>query len=240
MSGEARREEIFLPDGGSATIRVRRSRRARRVGLRVDVRDGVVELVLPASAALRDGLAFARGQNGWIAARLGGMAPPAPFADGAAFPLLGRTVVIRRDPGAAAPPVLAGGLLIVGGAEDVLPGRVRRWIAARALGEIAPRARAMAAVVGRPPGKISVRDTRSRWGSCTREGRLAFSWRLVMAPEFVLDYVVAHEVAHLRHLDHGARFRKLVAELHPGCEAAETWLRERGPDLHRYGRGGPS
>ena len=94
----------------------------------------------------------------------------------------------------------------------------------------------MGTEIGRPPARISMRDTRSRWGSCSRAGNLNFSWRLVMAPENVLDYVVAHEVAHLRELNHSARFWTLVDTLCPDVKDARWWLRTHGAALHRYGR----
>ena len=92
-----------------------------------------------------------------------------------------------------------------------------------------------AALAGCGPGGVTVKDTRSRWGSCAANGNLAFSWRLVMAPRFVQDYVAAHEVAHLRHMNHGARFWALVARLTPHTDAAMAWLREEGPKLLRVG-----
>lgn len=93
----------------------------------------------------------------------------------------------------------------------------------------------MTASIGAAPGRITMRDPRTRWGSCSANGNLGFSWRLVLAPEFVLAYVVAHEVAHLKELNHGPRFWRLVERLIGDPEPARRWLRAEGPDLHRYG-----
>lgn len=231
-------DTVLLPlgDGRSVEIGVRRSTRARRILLHVGAYDGKVELVLPRGTSTRDGLGFARTQTQWLTDQMSRIGAGAPFSDGAAFPLLGSTIEIRLIEGRSAIPALDGGTLLVSGRPDTLPGRVQRWIRGRALEEILPRARVMGTEIGRAPARVSVRDTRSRWGSCSRTGNLSFSWRLVMAPEHVLDYVIAHEVAHLRHLDHSERFWSLVAAICPEHRTARSWLRRNGADLHRYGR----
>ena len=231
-------DTILLPLGAGRSVEVgiRRSSRARRILLHVGAYDGKVELVLPRGTSARDGLGFARTQTQWLTDQMSRIGVGAPFSDGACFPLLGRTVNIRLVEGRSAIPSLDGTTLLVTGRADTLPGRVHRWIRSRALEEIGPRANAMGTEIGRTPSRVSVRDTRSRWGSCSRAGNLSFSWRLVMAPEHVLDYVVAHEVAHLRHLDHSDRFWTLVAAICPTHKTARSWLRRNGADLHRYGR----
>jgi predicted metal-dependent hydrolase len=236
MSGAKDDLMLGLPDGREVPLKMRHSQRARRILLHVGVYDGTVELVLPPGASPREGLGFARTQTGWVARQLARIGESVPFADGTVFPLLDSTVTIRRLDTRSALPVLQDGELLVGGRDDTLPARVGRWLRARALEEIKPRAHEMGAEIGRPPIRISVRDTRSRWGSCSRAGNLNFSWRLVMAPEQVLNYVVAHEVAHLRELNHGDRFWALVATLCPDVAQARGWLRAHGADLHRYGR----
>ncbi|MEX2453106.1 MAG: SprT family zinc-dependent metalloprotease [Rhodospirillaceae bacterium] len=236
MTQSDRTVMLSLGDGRAIEVGIRRSRRARRILLHVGAYDGRVELVLPTGVAARDGIGFARTQTEWLVDQMSRVGEAAPFSDGAAFPLLGETVAIRLVGERSAIPVLEDGILRVGGRADTLPGRVRRWIRTRALEEIEPRTQAIAGNIGRMPSRISVRDTRSRWGSCSRTGSLSFSWRLVMAPEYVLDYVVAHEVAHLRHLDHSDRFWSLVEKICPNHRTARSWLRRNGPDLHRYGR----
>lgn len=227
---------IALPDGRVVPVRPRRSKRARRISLRVDPLDGVLELVLPQRAALEEGMKFARGQTAWIARRLAAVRGPAPFADGATFPLLGETITIRRDEGRSAVPVLDGDVLVVGGREETLSARVRRWLVDRASREIEPRIRAASLRVGREPRRVTVRDTRSRWGSCSKDGNISLSWRLVLAPGHVLDYVIAHEMAHLRELNHGPRFWTLVEKVCPEFERSRQWLRDHGSQLHCYGR----
>jgi predicted metal-dependent hydrolase len=227
---------LTLTDGKDVAVNVRRSQRARRILLHVGVYDGKVELVLPPGASRREGLSFARTQTGWIAGQLAKIGGSVPFADGTGFPLLDTKITIRRHDSRSALPVLQGNELLVGGRHDTLPARVKRWVRARALDEIKPRAHLMGGEIGRLPARISMRDTRSRWGSCSRAGNLNFSWRLVMAPEYVLDYVVAHEVGHLRELNHSDRFWAVVDTLCDDVPRARSWLRKHGAELHRYGR----
>ena len=113
----------------------------------------------------------------------------------------------------------------------MLVGRVRLAAERRLITSVGPHATAL----GVTPRAIRLKDTRSRWGSCAPDGTLAFSWRLVMAPDWVLDYVVAHEVAHLRELNHSARFWAHVDRLTPHRDAAVEWLRVEGPALLRVG-----
>jgi predicted metal-dependent hydrolase len=231
-------QALTLADGRNVPVSIRRSTRARRILLHVGVYDGTVELVLPPGASVREGLSFARTQTRWVAAQLARVGNGVPFTDGAILPILGQPITIRRSNSRSALPVLHEDVLLGGGRDDTLPSRVRRWVRGRALDEIKPRAERMGQDLGRAPARITMRDTRSRWGSCSRAGNLNFSWRLVMAPENVLDYVVAHEVAHLRELNHSARFWALVDTICPDVTDARGWLRKHGAELHRYGRDG--
>lgn len=230
------KQRLSLADGRDVSVSIRRSARARRILLHVGVYDAKVEIVLPPGASAIDGLDFASTQTGWVADQLSRIGTAVPFASGSVFPLLGKEITILLIPGHPATPALCGKNLCVGGRTDTLGGRVRRWTRNRALEEIKPRAHRMASEIGKSPARISMRDTRSRWGSCSRDGNLNFSWRLVMAPEWVLNYVVAHEVAHLQELNHSDRFWALVDRLNPDSKPARKWLRANGADLHRYGR----
>ncbi|UWQ22120.1 M48 family metallopeptidase [Jannaschia sp. W003] len=210
-------------------VRLRRSARARRMTLRVGRVGGAVTLTLPPRAALADARAFAEGHAAWIARHVAAVPAARTVAVGTTLPVAGREV-----------PVVAGG------------GRAARWTGtaiavpddghagrrvATLLKEMA-RTRLVAATethaeaLGRPFGRITLRDTRSRWGSCSGRGDLMYSWRLAMAPEEVLDYVAAHEVAHLAHMDHSERFWACVARLMPDYAPRRAWLRREGAALH--------
>ncbi|MCQ4159779.1 M48 family metallopeptidase [Roseomonas sp. GC11] len=211
--------------------------RARRVSLRIDPVAGAVVVTLPPGVGRRAGLALLRRHAGWVAARLAALAPPLRLAPGAAVPLGGVPHAILHSPGAPAAALVEGGAIHVGGPASTLPGHVLALLRDEAGRRIRPAIRRHAATLGVVPRAVRLKDTRSRWGSCAPDGTLAFSWRIVMAPAWVMDHVVAHEVAHLRELNHSPRFWALLDAISPGREAAQAWLREKGPGLLRVGRG---
>lgn len=216
-------------------VAIRRSPRARRIQIRVAPVGGAVELVLPPGATRADGLAFLKAKEGWIAERTANALSRVPFEDGAILPFLGGALTVRRAGEGRAGARRDGDTLLVSGRPEDVPPRVEAWLRRAARAEIEPRVREKAARLGKPHGRIALRDTTSRWGSCSSKGNLGFSWRLVMAPREVLDYVVAHEVAHLAEHNHGKRFWAHVARLCDDPESSRKWLRRNGAALHRYG-----
>ena len=217
-------------------IAIRVSPRARRVGLRIDAAERRVELVLPRGVPPGTGLRFLAAKRGWIAARLAALPQPVPFAEGAILPVLGVAHRIRCEFDLAAPPVrIVDGEIRVRSDPLHLARRVRDHLVAVAEAEISPRAHRLAARIGREVARVSVRDTKSRWGSCSGQGNLSLSWRLILAPEPVLDYVVAHEVAHLAEMNHGPRFWRLVESLTPNTAAPRAWLKRHRNRLLAYG-----
>lgn len=233
-----RRETVALErlklQGRDVDVAVRVNRRARRISLRVDPADGRVVLVLPASRARAEGLRFAQTKAAWLLARLADVPPRRPFVDGAVAPLLGRPHVVRHEPQGRGVRVVDREIRVAGRPEHMAR-RLKDWLKLEARRDLSARATALAERIGARVTRVTVRESRTRWGSCTRGGRLSFCWRLIFAPEHVIDYVVAHEVAHLRHMNHGPRFWKLVSELCPGHAEARAWLRAKGAHLHRYG-----
>ena len=222
--------------GIGARVAIRVSQRARRVGLRVDPAGRKVELILPRGVPASTGLRFLAAKREWIATRLQALPRPVPFVDGAMVPVLGVPYRIRRELEPAGPPVrIVDGEIRVRGDPVHLGHRVRDHLVAAARAELTPRARRLAARIGREVARINVRDTKSRWGSCSGQGNLSFSWRLILAPEPVLDYVVAHEVAHLVEMNHGPRFWRLVESLAPGGAGARAWLKQHRARLLSYG-----
>jgi predicted metal-dependent hydrolase len=219
-------------------LHVRESARARRITLRVDATTESIELVLPKRVSLSAGLRFLDSRRDWVAASLAEMPTRIVFADGAIVPVLGTPHRIRhlgeRCPGARTVDIEAGEIRVVGAAPHVAR-RVRDHLVALARQELGRRAHALAARIDRRVTRISVRDTTSRWGSCSSSGALAFSWRLILAPEAVLDYVVAHEVAHLAEMNHGPRFWRVVESLAPGAARQRRWLSRNRARLLRYG-----
>ena len=216
-------------------VRWRRNARARRVSLRIDPRAGAVVVTLPPRANRQSGIALLTTHAAWVLERLAALAPHVAPAPGVEVNLGGAPYVIRHLPEGRGGAWLEPGAICVSGDIAFLPRRVMDFLRAEAKRRITVLVAGHAAVLGVKPRAIRLKDTRSRWGSCAPDGTLAFSWRLVMAPDWVLDYVVAHEVAHMKELNHSPRFWAHVAKLTPHRDAAVAWLRAEGPTLLRVG-----
>jgi predicted metal-dependent hydrolase len=232
------RSEAALEAALPLPIEIRRLRSARRLRLRFDEAAGVLRLTCPWRTSRRAALAWALDQREWIDAQLARAEPPEPFIPGASIPLEGEDVRIawREDwPRAAA---LIDGDLRCGGPEAAVAQRVETFVKARAREVMSRDIAEFAAAAGTTPRSVSVGDAATRWGSCSSEGRIRLSWRLILAPPEVRRYVAAHEVAHLAHLDHGPQFKALEARLFgTGVADAKATLRHIGPRLRRIGRG---
>ncbi|HVH77871.1 MAG TPA: SprT family zinc-dependent metalloprotease [Stellaceae bacterium] len=221
--------------GLGVPVTVRLSPRARRLSLRVDAATRGVELVLPRRAPSDAAVGFVERHRGWIAARVAALPPPTRLVEGAMVPVFGKSHRIRhvRDR-AAAPVVIVDGEVLVRGDPAHIPRRVIDHLKALAKREFTARARILAARLGKSVTRVGVRDPKSRWGSCSSKGALSFSWRLILAPEAVADYVVAHEVAHLVEMNHSPRFWKVVASLVPDSKSPRAWLKRHRLELLSY------
>ena len=227
--------ETLRLTGGPTRVEWRRSSRARRVSLRIDPRDGAVVVTLPPRAARQAGMALLMDHIDWVNERLAALPGAIPFAAGAVVPLHGADHTIRAAGGVRGSTWVEGRNIMVPGDLEFLPRRVTEFYRAEARRRLVALVAAKAEAAAVQPRRITLKDTRSRWGSCAANRNLAFSWRLVMAPRHVQEYVAAHEVAHLRHMNHGRSFWALVAELTPHTDAAVDWLRRNGPRLLRIG-----
>ncbi|MFN4061903.1 MAG: M48 family metallopeptidase [Paracoccus hibiscisoli] len=219
-------QRITIEEG--LAVQLRRSGRARRMTLRVP-RDGSDPvLTLPVGVPLSQGQDFARSRRDWLRAAVARLPARAQAVAGAALPVEGRALILT--PADLRRPQIDGDRLLVPQGRPV-GSTVAAWLKQLALLRLRAACDRLSADLGRPYRAIVLRDTRSRWGSCTHDGRLMFSWRLAMAPPLVLDYVAAHEVAHLAHMDHSARFWAEVEALMPGHAPHRAWLRAQGGDL---------
>jgi predicted metal-dependent hydrolase len=230
-------EQLTIAHAGDTfPVTLVRNVRARRASLRVDPAGRRIVLTAPLRMARGTAVGFAEAQAGWIAARLKRLPERRPFVDGAEVPLFGVPHVIRHRAAMRGTVWTEGAEIHVAGRPEHLPRRLKDWLMARLRQQLAPLVHAKAARIERTVKRITVRDTRSRWGSCGRNAALSFSWRLVLAPPEVLDYLVAHEVAHLVHLNHGPRFWALARALCEGpIEAPQAWLKANGETLLQYG-----
>lgn len=217
-------------------IRVRVHARARRLSLRVDQR-GAVLVIAPPHCGRAEVSRFVARHADWVEQRLAALPPHHPFADGAVIPFRGEPHRVRHDPAARRPVERQAepALLVVGGRAEHLPRRLHDFLVAEAGAELGRLSREKAVLAGARVASVRMRDTRSRWGSCSATGRLNYCWRLILAPPFVADYVAAHEVAHLREPNHQPAFWALVDRLTPHRAAATEWLRRQGAGLHRFG-----
>ena len=220
---------------------VRRNSRARRLILRVDEGLGLPILTLPPRTSLTQAEHFLKKHVGWLDEKLKNLAPPAPFSDGAVFPLRGMACRINSIRGRGIVTVECGveeHVLHVPGEPEFMARRVTEWLRREARRDLERAVARHAEVLGRRPAGIRVGDPKSRWGSCSSKGVLTFSWRLVLAPPRVLHYLAAHEVAHLKEMNHGRKFWALVEKLDPDHEAARAWLNKSGVALSAVGRTG--
>jgi len=220
-------------------VRVARNRRARRYTLRIHTALREAVLAMPVRGNLADATRFAEAHGGWLAQRLAQLPEVAPFADGEIVPLRGadHRIVHRRQTRGTVWTERAGDehLLCVAGAPEHAARRVRDFLKREARRDLEAAVVAYARALDVSVRRISIRDQSSRWGSCNSAGVLSFSWRLILCPPFVLDYLAAHEVAHLVEMNHSSRFWKLLRDACPATDQATRWLDTHGNALHRYG-----
>ena len=239
----ARRSQPLLRiPGVDASVEVRRHPTARRMTLRVSNTHRAVILTIPSRCDLSAADKFVARHADWVKQRLGAIPQPVPFADGSVVPLRGVMHAVMADTATRRSGVVVvaddqalGRVLCVAGAPEHVARRLTDWLIEQARRDLDSRVRFHAQRLGVRAKRIAVRDQLSRWGSCSTTGALSFSWRLVMAPPLVLDYVAAHEVAHLREMNHGKKFWALVRETMPDLDQARAWLHANGTNLHRFG-----
>jgi len=227
--------ELVPIQGALAQVAFRRSARARKISLRIDPAQGGVVITLPLRASRRAGLALLQTHEAWVAERLAALPSALPFLPGAAVPVHGRPHVICPVTGGRGGAWIEEERILVTGQPEFLSRRVADCLKRLARQELTARAAEKGRLAGLTPKCVRVKDTRTRWGSCAPDGTIAFCWRLICAPDFVQDYVVGHEVAHLRHMNHGRQFWALTDELTPHRTAASAWLGSNGPALLRIG-----
>ena len=229
-------ELVFEAGGRSRPLLVRRMAQARRMRLSVDPRDGGVRLVMPSRASLKAALKWVESKRGWIEAALDALPEARPIEEGMVIEVAGEPLRIElADKGRIVRRL--GGRLIVPRPAELLGPRVIRWLRKQALDRLEAETARFGAVAGVGIGRVSIGDPRARWGSCSANGDIRYSWRLILAPPAVLEATVAHEVAHRLHMDHSRDFHDAVERLlgrDPTPERA--WLRAHGRELYWLGR----
>jgi len=223
---------LVLAGSPPITVILKRNARSRRLSLRVSRLDGRVTLSLPNWTAEAEALGFAREKEAWIRRQLA--AKPKAVTPAIGEKLLFEGVEIPVVHGAGRAARYHAGELQVPGDPDRVPARVAAFMKVMARQRLTQACDDYAGKIEKPYGRVTIRDTRSRWGSCSSEGNLMFSWRLIMEPPDVLNYVAAHEVAHLAEMNHSGAFWSVVEDIFPAYQTPRRWLRVNGQHLHAY------
>jgi predicted metal-dependent hydrolase len=236
----SRPAEIEIAHGGEIyRVALRRVATSRRYTLRVRAASRDVMLTMPARGTLKAARDFAERHAAWIGVRLARLPKPIAFSAGAVVPLRGEERRIAHRPGERGVVWLEtsaeGPLICVAGEAPHVARRVADFLKREARRDLEAAVARHAAPLNVKPRRVALRDTTSRWGSCSSTASLNFSWRLVLAPPYVLDYLAAHEVAHIQHLNHSPMFWALTRRLFPETDRAEAWLKAHGAGLHRFG-----
>lgn len=224
--------QMFLDGDPPIALILRRSARARRISLRISQLDGRVTLTLPKRVPEREALDFAREKETWIRKHLAARGEDVAVGLGAVLPVGGLMHEVVSGSGRKVS--FEEGRVAVPGKPERAGPRLAGYLKTIARARLAEASDHYAAKLERPYAALTLRDTRSRWGSCTSDGRLMYSWRLILAPPEVLDYVAAHEVAHLAEMNHSPAFWENVQRIYGDYKAPRSWLRKQGGDLHRY------
>lgn len=225
-------------DGEETAVVLRRNSQARRFILRLDRSGDAVSVTVPEFASFTAAMAFTAEHANWIRQQQRKQKPARPFAACQTLPLRDvdhRVVHVPQSRGAVRIDSRAREIHVAGRPEH-LARRLKDWLKHTARTDLEEACHTYSSVMGLKFSRITIRDQTSRWGSCSAKGALSFSWRLILAPEFVLDYVAAHEVAHLQEMNHGPAFWALVERHCPQADEARRWLKTHGANLHRYGR----
>ncbi|MEM9104062.1 MAG: SprT family zinc-dependent metalloprotease [Pseudomonadota bacterium] len=224
--------------GRRMPLTIREHERATRMTLRIEPGGRALRMSVPVGISEREIDGFLHRHHGWLTSRLSAMPKPTALEEGAMIPIIGIPHRIERTGklrGITTVRKIEGEFVLqVGGAPEHLGRRIADYLKKRAREELEPAVDRHAEALGKTASGLKVRDTKSRWGSCTSDGRLSFSWRIAMAPDFVLDYLAAHEVAHLQEMNHSPKFWALCKRLCPETDRAKKWLKKNGSSLHAY------
>lgn len=218
-------------------VKIRVNKQAKRIILKVDGLKNIIQITCPREHIKAEALAFAYEKRHWIEAQLDNAPACLPFAADMRIPFEGEMVEIKYLANSTRAVKFDAQTreISVGGQPEFVNGRVTRWLRARAKEKLTGEVEQFCHELGVSQSKVTVRDTKSRWGSCSSQGALSFSWRLILAPPHVLTYVAAHEVAHLKHLDHSPAFWRVVDGLVDHRRQSENWLKKNGQSLYAFG-----
>lgn len=215
-------------------LKIVKSPRAKKLTLRIDSKEHLPILTLPRYCSQKKALEFVRAHTEWIKSTLAKLPTSHPFQNGDRISVFGKEVTISHQPQRRLGAKIENDLLVVSGEEEFINRRIKDFIKKKAADEFYKRSKKYAKKIGVEFNDVTIKDTKSRWGSCSSLNNLNYSWRIALAPEFVINYLMAHEVAHLAHPNHSQSFWQTVAKLIPDYEQGELWLKEHGRELYRF------
>ena len=215
-------------------IKVIRSSQAKKLSLRIDAKKRMPVLTVPKFCSRKRAVEFAQTNKEWIDERLAKLAPAKGFNDADEISLFGEKVIVKHAPDKKSGVVLENGILYVCGDKEFLSRRVRDYIKKQAGKKFLEMSREKAKQIGCSFKRVCIKDTKSRWGSCSSLDNINYTWRLALTPFYVIDYMMAHEVAHLKHKDHSKDFWNCVANLCEKPDEGEKWLKDNGAELNLY------
>lgn len=215
-------------------IKVVPSRSLHKLVLKIDNKERIPVLSVPKFCSRRRAVSFVNENMGWIMTTMAKLPPIKEFENGEKISLFGENVVIAHSPDARCGVRKENDLLIVSGGAEFLHRRVRDFIKKQAKIVLLGESVSMAQKIGCKVNDVTIKDTKSRWGSCSGLGNINYSWRIALAPSYVIKYLVAHEVSHLLHQDHSSDFWKCVEELYPEWKNGHDWLKKYGKTLYKY------
>ena len=215
-------------------IKVVRSAQAKRLTLRIDEKARIPVLTIPPRCLTRKAVDFVNAHRDWITNMLARIPVSRSFADGDVISIMGKKYTAGHKPGPRGGPCINQNQLMGCGAKDFMPRRVTDFVKKTAHDRLLELSRQKAALIDRVVHSVSIKDTKSRWGSCSSKSNINYNWRIVLAPAHVIDYLVCHEVSHLRHQDHSPAFWDCVASLCPDYQEGRAWLKVKGKELYRY------
>jgi len=227
-------EEKICVAGELLPLRIHRHPRARKITLRHDPLNDSVSLTFPWRISLREAMRFLQSRTEWLERQRSIIGPRVVLREGMVFTCIGESLTISSKGSVRGISEIRDGIFFVAGAPEHFARRAREYLHDHLHTHVRQMAQNKASVIGKTPGRIRVREVGSCWGSCSPSGDLTFSWRLIFAPPEVLEYLVSHEVAHLKEMNHSPRFWKVVARLCPDWQSARAWLREHGQGLYAY------
>lgn len=215
-------------------IKVIPSRSGRKISLRIDAKERIPVLSVPRFCSRKRAISFVNENMDWLIENLSKIPPQKKFSDGMRFLLFGEEVIIKHSPQQKRGTWLENNVLYVSGSAEFLHRRVRDYIKKTAAAKFYAQSAELAAKIGQKLSGVSIKDTKSRWGSCSTLHHINYSWRIALAPRSVIDYLIAHEVAHLKHQNHSSAFWNCVAELNADWQSGYSWLKQNGKTLYKY------